>query len=82
MIINSFQHFCFDLDGTLVDSSKTIFEATAYTLDKLGINFNVTEKDFAEKIGQHFQDIFDSFNINVPDFNEFLDIYKENYLYI
>lgn len=79
MIINSFQHFCFDLDGTLVDSSKTIFEATAYTLDKLGINFNVTEKDFAEKIGQHFQDIFDSFNINVPDFNEFLDIYKENY---
>ena len=72
-------HFCFDLDGTLVDSNKTIYEATAYSLDKLGIDFNVDEDLFALKIGQHFNDIFNAFNIDVPDFEEFITIYKENY---
>jgi HAD superfamily hydrolase (TIGR01549 family) len=72
-------HFCFDLDGTLVDSNKTIYEATAYTLDKLKINFDVDEDLFALKIGQHFNDIFNAFDIDVPDFEEFITIYKENY---
>lgn len=73
------KHCCFDLDGTLVDSNKTIYEATAYTLNKLNINFNVEEELFATKIGQHFNDIFNSFNIDVPDFDRFITIYKENY---
>jgi len=72
-------HFCFDLDGTLVDSNKTIYEATAYSLDELGIDFNVDEDLFALKIGQHFNDIFNAFNIDVPDFDKFITIYKENY---
>ena len=72
-------HFCFDLDGTLADSNKTIYEATAYALNKLGINFNVNEDMFALKIGQHFNDIFDAFDIIVPDFEEFITIYKGNY---
>lgn len=72
-------HFCFDLDGTLVDSNKTIFEATAHSLVKLGIDFNVDEDLFALKIGKHFNDIFEAFNINVPDFDQFIAIYKENY---
>ena len=75
----TFNHYCFDLDGTLVDSNKTIYEATAYALDQLGIDFNVDEDLFALKIGQHFNDIFSAFNINVPDFDEFITIYKENY---
>ena len=72
-------HYCFDLDGTLVDSNKTIYEATAFTLKKLGIDFNVSEERFALKIGKHFNDIFDAFNIKLPDFDEFIGIYKENY---
>lgn len=72
-------HFCFDLDGTLVDSNQTIFKATAFTLNKLGINFNVDENEFALMIGKHFVDIFTAFNINVPDFDQFIKIYKENY---
>jgi len=72
-------HFCFDLDGTLVDSNKTIYEATSYSLDKLGIDFNVDEDLFSQKIGQHFNDIFSAFNITVPDFEEFIIIYKDNY---
>jgi HAD superfamily hydrolase (TIGR01549 family) len=73
------KHCCFDLDGTLVDSNKTIYEATAYSLKKLGIDFNVNEDAFALKIGQHFIDIFNAFNIVVPDFEHFIKIYKINY---
>ncbi|HEX9253008.1 MAG TPA: HAD family hydrolase [Ignavibacteriaceae bacterium] len=73
------KHCCFDLDGTLVDSNKTIYEATAYSLEKLGIDFNVDEEAFALKIGQHFVDIFNAFSIDVPDFEKFITIYKDNY---
>ena len=72
-------HCCFDLDGTLVDSNKTIYEAVAYTLNKLNINFNIDEELFATKIGQHFNDIFNAFNINIPSFDEFITIFKANY---
>jgi HAD superfamily hydrolase (TIGR01549 family) len=73
------KHCCFDLDGTLVDSNKTIYEATAYSLEKLGIDFNINQDAFALKIGQHFVDIFDAFSIDVPDFEKFITIYKMNY---
>ena len=72
-------HYCFDLDGTLVDSKKTIYEATAFSLRKLNIKFNIDEKQFALKIGQHFNDIFDAFDIVVPSFDKFIAVYKENY---
>lgn len=72
-------HCCFDLDGTLVDSSKTIYEATVFTLRKLNIHFMMDEQLFGLKIGQHFVDIFNAFNIDVPDFERFITIYKEIY---
>jgi HAD superfamily hydrolase (TIGR01549 family) len=73
------EHCCFDLDGTLVDSNKTIYNSTAFALGKLGIDFNVSEDLFELKIGQHFVDIFNAFNIDVPDFEKFITIYKINY---
>lgn len=73
------KHCCFDLDGTLVDSNKTIYEATAFTLNELNIKFDVDENLFALKIGQHFNDIFKAFKIDVPDFEKFISIYKKNY---
>jgi HAD superfamily hydrolase (TIGR01549 family) len=73
------KHCCFDLDGTLVDSNKTIYNSTTYALGKLGIDFNVAEDLFALKIGQHFVDIFSAFNIDVADFEKFITIYKINY---
>ena len=73
------KHCCFDLDGTLVDSNKTIYNATAYSLAKLGIDFNVNEDLFTLTIGKHFVDIFDAFNIDVPGFEKFITIYKINY---
>ena len=73
------KHCCFDLDGTLVDSSKTIYNSTVYSLNKLGIEFNISEAEFALKIGQHFVDIFNAFDTDVPDFEKFITIYKINY---
>ncbi len=77
------KHICFDLDGTLVNSHKTIYNSTIKALKDLNINNNIDEEIFREKIGKHFVDIFDDMNIPVQDFEEFIKIYKNNYfLYI
>ncbi|MEP0862709.1 MAG: HAD-IA family hydrolase [Ignavibacterium sp.] len=73
------KHACFDLDGTLVRSAKTIYKTTTNTLEELGIQHNLTEAEFNKMIGQHFNDIFKHFEIIVPDFEHFIKIYKENY---
>ncbi len=72
-------HVCFDLDGTLVDSFRTIFNATLKTLKQLKINNPVGENDFRIRIGHHFKDIFRDLKIDVPDIENFINIYKQYY---
>lgn len=78
--INKIKHVCFDLDGTLTDSFRTIYLATVFTLRELKIKEKLDEAFFREKIGLHFMDIFKDMKIPVKDFNEFIDIYKRLYL--
>ncbi len=73
------KHVCFDLDGTLVRSAKTIYKTTTETLNQLGINYTLPEDKFNQMIGQHFKDIFEYFSINVPDFEYYIKTYKKNY---
>ena len=73
------KHICFDLDGTLVKSDKTIYKATLKTLEHLNIKGEMSEDKFIEMIGMHFNDIFKNFNLDVPDFQEFIGIYKKLY---
>jgi HAD superfamily hydrolase (TIGR01549 family) len=73
------KHVCFDLDGTLVDSRDTILKSTKAALDKLRINYNLNVDVFTNMIGKHFVDIFEEMKIAVPDFEEFISIYKELY---
>jgi HAD superfamily hydrolase (TIGR01549 family) len=73
-------HYCFDMDGTLVDSNKTIYNATTITLTKLGIKHKIDENEFSKKIGQHFNDIFNAFDVVVPDFEEYIKLYKQIYM--
>jgi HAD superfamily hydrolase (TIGR01549 family) len=75
----SINHICFDLDGTLVKSDKTILKAVIETLNILKIKGNIPEQEFNEVIGLHFFDIFQKFNLDVPDFKKFIDIYKSVY---
>jgi len=72
-------HICFDLDGTLVKSDKTIYKSTLKALKRLGINGSIDEKRFSEMLGMHFVDIFNDLGIDVPDFDKFIGIYKSYY---
>jgi len=73
------KHVCFDLDGTLVDSFRTIFNATLKTLKQLKINNAMGENDFRIRIGHHFKDIFRDLKIDVPDIEGYINIYKQYY---
>lgn len=73
------EHICFDLDGTLVKSDKTIYRSTLKALEDLNLNGNIDEKSFNQMIGMHFVDIFEVMNISVPDFEEFIRVYKSHY---
>jgi phosphoglycolate phosphatase len=77
---NKIRHVCFDLDGTLIDSFKTIYLSTVFTLKELKIKQKIQENLFREKIGLHFVDIFDQMKIPVNDFDEFITIYKRFYM--
>jgi len=72
-------HICFDLDGTLVNSGKTIYLSTKEALKKLSLPSNFPEKQLNQMIGKHFIDIFHELNINLPDFQEFIAVYKSVY---
>ena len=72
-------HVCFDLDGTLVNSAKTIYLATKESLKKLNLSSDLKEQQFNGMIGKHFIDIFYELKINMPDFNEFISAYKSMY---
>lgn len=76
---NNIKHICFDLDGTLVDSKKTILESTKAALDQLNIDYNFSEDVFNNMIGKHFVDIFIELGIDNIDFNKFISIYKALY---
>jgi phosphoglycolate phosphatase-like HAD superfamily hydrolase len=69
----------FDLDGTLVSSHQTIYEATLHALKEVKVNYILPEEQFYKRIGLHFEDIFDEFGFKVPDFEEFIGIYKSIY---
>ena len=74
------KHICFDLDGTIVRSHKTIYKTTVKALIDLKIpSDNLKEELFYERIGHHFEDIFNEFNIPVNDFETFINIYKNQY---
>ena len=72
-------HVCFDLDGTLINSAKTIYLATKEALKKLNLPSDLPEKQFNGMIGKHFIDIFHELNINLPVFAEFISVYKSVY---
>ena len=76
---STLKHICFDLDGTLVDSHKTIYNSTIKSLNDLKIPNNINEEVFRKMIGMHFVDIFEDMNVLVEDFEEFIQVYKNNY---
>jgi len=68
-----------DLDGTLVQSHKNIYEATIHSFNELNIRYILPKEEFYKKIGHHFEDIFKDFGIIVNDFEKFIKVYKSVY---
>lgn len=73
------KNITFDLDGTLIDSFKTIYKTTEKVLQRLGVSKPLDEQEFYKRIGHHFIDIFKELDIPVTDFNGFIEIYKQYY---
>ncbi len=69
----------FDLDGTLIRSHETIYKATQHSLKEIGIMTEMPEQKFYNMIGLHFEDIFEEFGFSVPDFEQFINVYKSVY---
>ena len=72
----------FDLDGTLIDSKRTIAMYFIRTLDQLKIPHFLTEKKVSENLENSFEDINREFelNMNEKEFKIFVDAYRKNYL--
>ena len=69
----------FDLDGTLTDSKKNIYESITAAFRDLNISETIKEEEFGKYIGWHFQEIFDDLGIKNLDLNEFIETYKIYY---
>lgn len=72
----------FDLDGTLIDSKRTIAMYFIRTLDQLKIPHRLTEKKVADNLENSFEDINREFELNMTEkeFRFFVDTYRKNYL--
>ena len=69
----------FDMDGTIVSSGETIYEATVYTLKLFGINNEMPYDKFSSYIGLHFGDLLPYFDIHIDDMEGFIDEFKSHY---
>lgn len=76
----NFTHLLFDLDGTLIDSKRGIFNAVNYTLDKMGIPQDSRPANLNPFIGPPLRDSFkDLFNFNDESAENATIIYREYY---
>ncbi len=77
--MNNIKLFVFDLDGTLTESSETIYQTTIKTFEHFGRTVHLPKEELDKRIGEHFQTIFDDLNIHVDDVEEFINVYKTIY---
>ena len=73
------QVILFDLDGTVIDSKPGIFNAIAYTLDRLGMkedDLSVLNKFIGPSIGASFKDIY---GFDEQGALDAVEIYREYY---
>lgn len=75
-----FTHLFFDLDGTLIDSKRGIFNAVHYTLDSMGIAYDNRPSDLNPFIGPPLRESFRNLFNFTPDVAELATFkYREYY---
>lgn len=78
--MKTYKYVLFDLDGTLMDTSRGIIEAIAYTMKKYGKDVP-DESELRTLIGppmqKSFQKLYDLDDVNAMEMaNVFRDVYK------
>lgn len=75
-----YTHLLFDLDGTLIDSKRGIYNAVNYTLDQLKIPMDSRPADFSPFIGPPLRDSFtELFKFSPQLAEEATIIYRDYY---
>ncbi|MFC2093464.1 HAD family hydrolase [Bacteroidota bacterium] len=76
---NKIDLIVFDLDGTLLESSSTIYKSVIKTFEHLNKKVHLPKEELEKRIGMHFKPFFEELNIPIDDFEEFINIYKKYY---
>lgn len=76
---NKIDLIVFDLDGTLLESSNSIYKSVISTFEHLDQKVEIPKEEMDKRIGMHFKPIFEELNIQVDDIEEFIEIYKKYY---
>lgn len=75
-----FTHLLFDLDGTLIDSKRGIFNAVNYTLDQMKIDPADRPADMSPFIGPPLRDSFkELFNFSTEKAEAATSVYRDYY---
>jgi len=76
---NKIDLIVFDLDGTLLESSNSIYKSVISTFEHLNQKVEIPKEEMDKRIGMHFKPIFEELNIPVDDIEEFIEVYKKYY---
>ena len=69
----------FDLDGTLIDSTKAIVGTFNYSFEKLDFDFKGNDEDIKDLIGYPLDVMYKDLGVPSNDISTFVDTYKERY---
>jgi phosphoglycolate phosphatase len=72
----------FDLDGTLIDSTKAIVDTFYYTFDKFNFDFVKNHNKIASTIGYPLEIMYEKLGVQKNDISKFVDAYRERYIKI
>ena len=69
----------FDLDGTLIDSTKAIVGTFYYSFEKLDFNFKGTQEDIKNVIGYPLEFMYKKLGVQKKQIDIFVNTYKKRY---
>ena len=69
----------FDLDGTLIDSTKAIVGTFNYSFEKLNFKFKGDDEDIKALIGYPLEVMYEGLGVPKDDIQLFVDTYKNRY---
>ena len=79
--MSNYDHFCFDLDGTLIDSENLIKNAWEFSIKKSKTPYKKSFQEFRKYIGLPFKNVLTSLDIESSyhdEIKKYFDLYSLN----